>query len=186
MIEIQKVEEMKQEIEKSKTMKENLLREIDELEDKLRSIENETKETQMEYEIKKNEYEDGLNKAKKDINLLRKNKNAMINNNKIIPLDNLKKKKITKAVVAKSPIKDEAINFLEKNNKEVKDKNDGNDINVEKNLDELLKKNGINSMKDLEDKLNKFKSENQGKIDSKDEDSALKSQILSLINTLKN
>ena len=65
MLEIQKVEELKQDIEKSKSIKETLQRETDDLDEGLKTIENETKQKHIEYEIKKNELEDTLNKIKK-------------------------------------------------------------------------------------------------------------------------
>lgn len=199
MLEIQKVEEMKQELEKSKNGKENLLRENDELEEKLKSIDNESKESQIEYEIRKNEYDDSLSKAKKEINFLRKSKNAIIDNNNIFPLDTIIASQVTiplktdkpkdvkniltnqvKNVNIKQQIDDSSnVSFIEKNSKNVPS-------NVsDKELSDFLKKNNINSMNDLEEKVDKYKNEVQTNSDKSDDDTALKSQILSLINSIK-
>ena len=55
----------------------------------------------------------------------------------------------------------------------------------DKEIDYFLKKNNINSMKDLEDKVEKFKNEKQLSSEKGEDESALKSQILSLINSIK-
>ena len=216
MLEIQKVEEMKQEIEKSKNIKENLLRENDELDDKLKLSDSESKEIQMEYEIRKNEYEDILSNAKKEINYLRKSKNAIIDNNNIIQLktpkikedDPIQLKTPKKKEVLRKPLKSDKrskdkvplkaniltdgivkqpaelssnINFIEKDSV-----NKGLNVSQsDKEIDDFLKKNNINSMKDLEDKVEKFKNEKQLSSEKGDDESALKSQILSLINSIK-
>jgi chromosome segregation ATPase len=67
MIELQKIEELKQDIEKSKMLRDYLKREVDELEDQLKNCENENKQTQMEYELKKNELEEKLNSLKEEV-----------------------------------------------------------------------------------------------------------------------
>ena len=216
MLEIQKVEEMKQEIEKSKNIKENLLRENDELDDKLKLSDSESKEIQMEYEIRKNEYEDILSNAKKEINYLRKSKNAIIDNNNIIQLktpkikedDPIQLKTPKKKEVLRKPLKSDKrskdkvplkaniltdgivkqpaelssnINFIEKDSV-----NKGLNVSQsDKEIDDFLKKNNINSMKDLEDKVEKFKNEKQLSSEKGEDESALKSQILSLINSIK-
>jgi hypothetical protein len=64
---MQKVEELKQDIEKSKMLRDYLKKEVDELEDQLKNCENENKQTQLEYELKKNELEEKLNSLKQEL-----------------------------------------------------------------------------------------------------------------------
>ena len=73
------------------------------------------------------------------------------------------------------------INFIEKDSV-----NKGLNVSQsDKEIDDFLKKNNINSMKDLEDKVEKFKNEKQLSSEKGEDESALKSQILSLINSIK-
>jgi hypothetical protein len=67
MIEMQKVEELKQDIEKSKMLRDYLKKEVDELEDQLKSCENENKQTQLEYELKKNELDEKLKSLRQEM-----------------------------------------------------------------------------------------------------------------------
>jgi hypothetical protein len=67
MIEMQKIDELKQDIDKSKNLRDYLKKDIDELEERLKNAENDNKQTQIEFELKKNELEDRLNKIKQEI-----------------------------------------------------------------------------------------------------------------------
>ena len=67
MMEIQKIEELKQEIDKSKNLRDYLKKEIDELEEKLKNADDENKQNQIEYELKKNELEEKLNELKSEM-----------------------------------------------------------------------------------------------------------------------
>lgn len=67
IIEIQKIDDLKQEIEKSKNLRDYLKNEIDDLEKKLKSEENETKQSQVEYELKKSELEEKLIRLKEEM-----------------------------------------------------------------------------------------------------------------------
>jgi len=67
MFEIQKVEELKQEIDKSKSLKEYISKEIEEMEERLQNIESENKQNLIEYKIKKQELEKKLLKLKNEM-----------------------------------------------------------------------------------------------------------------------
>jgi hypothetical protein len=67
MIEIQKIEEVKQDIEKSKTMRSYIQNEIEELEEKLKSFDLESKHKEVEFNLKKSEFEGKLKKIKEEI-----------------------------------------------------------------------------------------------------------------------
>lgn len=67
MIEMQKVEELKQDIEKSKSLRDYMKRDIDDLEERLKNAENDNKQVEMEFELKKNELEERLKKLKQDL-----------------------------------------------------------------------------------------------------------------------
>ena len=67
MIEMQRIEDLKQDIEKTKSLKSYLEKDINDLEEKLSYCENENKQTEIEYEIIKNELEDKLKKLKQEI-----------------------------------------------------------------------------------------------------------------------
>jgi outer membrane murein-binding lipoprotein Lpp len=67
MIEIQKIDELKQDIEKSKSLRDYLKKDINDLEERLKNAENDNKQAQMEFDLKKNELEDHLNKIKQEI-----------------------------------------------------------------------------------------------------------------------
>lgn len=66
-MEVQKIEEIKQDIEKSKNMKVYVSSEIDELEEKLKNMETESNQKELEYNIQKNEVEEKLKNIKMEI-----------------------------------------------------------------------------------------------------------------------
>jgi len=67
MMEVQKIEEIKQDIEKSKNMKIYIETEINELEEKLKSFDVESNQKEMEYNIQKNDLEEKLKNLKVEI-----------------------------------------------------------------------------------------------------------------------
>lgn len=67
MFEIQKIEELKQEIDKSKSLKEYIMKEISELEERLQNLDSENKQNLIEYKIKKQELEQKLFKLKNEM-----------------------------------------------------------------------------------------------------------------------
>jgi hypothetical protein len=141
MFEIQKIEELKQEIDKSTSLKEYINKEIEEMEERLLNTESENKSNLIEYKIKKQELEQKLVKLK----------NEMINEealnqeekNKYIQIENDIKNKISFVSLQNSNIignsfdndqkeslsyhKDEVHN--EQNNHMFKDKNNNNNNN---------------------------------------------------------
>lgn len=68
LIEIQKIEELKQEIAKSTSLKNYLATEIEELEEKLKNADSENNQNQVEFQLKQSELEDKLNKLKIEMN----------------------------------------------------------------------------------------------------------------------
>lgn len=67
MFEIQKIEELKQEIDKSNSLKEYISKEIEDLQERVRNIETDNKQNFIEYKIKKQELEQKLQKLKTEM-----------------------------------------------------------------------------------------------------------------------
>lgn len=93
MFEIQKIEELKQDIDKSKSLKDNIIKEIEELEERLQSIESESKQSLIEYKIKKQELEQKLLKLKNE--MLNEEALNQEEKNKYIQIENDIKNKIS-------------------------------------------------------------------------------------------
>ena len=74
MMEVQKIEEIKQDIEKSKNMKYYIQTEITELKEKLKNMEVESKQKELEYSIQKNELEEKLKLIKVEVKNEQNNK----------------------------------------------------------------------------------------------------------------
>jgi hypothetical protein len=197
MIEIQKIEELKQEIEKSKNLRDYLKREIDELEDKLKSTDNENKQNQIEYELKKNELEDKLKilkdevQSENNLNIEEREKYNQIENdikNKIsyISLQNsniLDKKEDYIMSNKLSPVS-LGENFVEKKKFNI----NNNDINQRnENGSPLISGNKINNLVDAFYDLKqkeKIKVDDRANDTARDSETKLKKQILKLLKKL--
>jgi len=184
MIEIQKIEELKQEIEKSKNLRDYLKKEIDELEDKLKGVENENRQNQIEYELKKNELEDKLKILKDEVqsesslNIEEREKYSQIENDI--------KNKISYISLQNSNILDRKDDYIMSS--KLKDTNDAKELRFNHEIDHsesspLISRNKISN---LVDAFYDLKQKEKLKVDSSssDNETKLKKQILNLLKKL--